>query len=174
MSVSLALLLLGPSAYAQFAADSPYCRNNPAAHGCPPPIRVQVLPPPSDGMDGILRILDSGVQNRREQQRLDLEERRLHLEEERLRRWNAGEPIAQSTPAPAPAPAALLSPDLLLQLRAFDYANPDWEQYGSKMVAYASKLKPGDQTDATEYLTLLYRLAKLDAAEGLPAPAAKP
>ena len=31
--MSLALLLLGPSAYAQFAADRPYCRNNPQTPG---------------------------------------------------------------------------------------------------------------------------------------------
>jgi hypothetical protein len=176
MSVSLALLLLGPSAYAQWATDA-YCRINPAAIGCPPPIRVQVVPPAtgtSEGISGLAGTLERGFQARREQQRLDQEERRLSLEEARLSQSHA--PSAPTpTTAPAPVlPAALLTPDLLLQFKAFDYANPDWEQYGSKMVAYASKLKPGDQTDATEYLTLLYRLAKMDAKEGLATPAAKP
>jgi hypothetical protein len=134
---------------------------------------VQVVPPPpTGGMDGILRILDSGVQNRREQRRLDLEERQVHVEEERLRQ--SATPTLTPAPAPASAlPPTLLTPELKLQLRAFDYANPDWAQYAMKMVEYAAKLRPGDQTDATEYLTLLYRLAKQDAAEGLPAPAAK-
>jgi hypothetical protein len=176
MSVALALLLVGPSAYAQWATDS-YCRINPAAIGCPPPIRVQVVPPDdglSPGIGALVRTLQSGYQARREQQRLDQEERRLSLEEERL--WQSHAPSAPTpTTAPAPVlPAALLTPDLLLQFKAFDYANPDWEQYGSKMVAYASKLKPGDQTDATEYLTLLYRLAKMDAKEALATPAVKP
>lgn len=216
MSVSLVLLLLGPPAYAQFAADSPYCRLNPDASGCPPPIRIQIVPPPLTGFPGvspgvrdILSILDSGVRNRREERRLDLEERRLRLEEERLRQESMPPP---PTPAPTLLPpelqAQLLAfiiaserkldleerrlrleeareerqlrlekareeqlrweavlaeqtPEVRAQIIAFDTAHPAWKQYASRMKEYKIKLLQGG-VNATEYLTLLYRLAKMD------------
>lgn len=85
MSVALALLLMGSSANAQFKASDPYCRLNPGAIGCPPPIRVQVVPPETTGVDPLVKELlqtwDEGMRRGREQQRLDQEERRLALEE---------------------------------------------------------------------------------------------
>lgn len=177
MSVSVALLLLGSSAYAQFAADSPYCRLNPDAFGCPPPVRIQIVPPePTTGTSPLVQSLLDTMSGRhvldrqkeedrrrhvredseqnREQQKLDQEERRLRLDEAREERLRGANPIVDE-----PAP---LAPEVQAQLLAFAAACPDWGRYAPKMVEYGAKLRPGE-TDATEYLTLLYRLAKMDA-----------
>lgn len=166
MSVSLVLVLLGPSAYAQFSASDPYCRLNAANPGCPPPIRVEIVPPQgrtmqpegvSPGLQQILSTLERDYQARREQQGLDLEERRLTLLEEALRRLG---PASQARPSAPPTPPPVTT-DLEAQVVVFIKTYSDWEDYAPKMKEYVGKLRPGD-TNVTEYLTLLYRLAKID------------
>jgi hypothetical protein len=154
MSVSLALLLWGPSAYAQFKASDPYCQRYPANLGCPPPVRIQIIPPPQQDntVPNILGILSEGMRNRREDERLRIEREKLETEQERLRFDKERAAVTE---------AGELSRELRTLLEAFVIAHPDWEEQMPRMTELTKKLRPGD-TNAFEYLDLIFKLAKLD------------
>lgn len=176
-AAAVAIFICSAPAEAQLTADSPYCRMNPSNLGCPPPVRVQVVPNsqyeyPSSSSDLASQLM------RIQRDRRDYELRRAEseagiklMEAEAARITDERERARLESAALQQRTDAAIEAAIYKILSAFVARHPALStETISSMTEWAKTLTLAPTGDAGLYLDALYVLATAPAA----APAASP